>query len=171
MRQRRPIAEAPPIQSRDRGTSMKVARTLSICAFLLGVVTTVAALDPTHRISQYGHSSWKIQDGYFGQPASLDDADDRRIPVGGNRWRDISVRWRAVCFLDFGDRGKAAIQRLLAHAGRKGQQLVHRNGFRSAAMGKPAINQVSGWRNRRRHHSGRERPDLVYALPAWQFLR
>jgi signal transduction histidine kinase/ligand-binding sensor domain-containing protein len=25
-----------------------------------------AALDPSHRISQYGHTAWRIQDGYFG---------------------------------------------------------------------------------------------------------
>jgi hypothetical protein len=37
----------------------------------------MAALDPTHRISQYGHSSWKIQDGYFGsQPVSITQTTD-----------------------------------------------------------------------------------------------
>ena len=43
---------------------------LSVCFFLFP--TWMTALDPAHRISQYGHSSWKIQDGYFGsQPVSI----------------------------------------------------------------------------------------------------
>jgi ligand-binding sensor domain-containing protein len=55
-----------------------VARTfLFLAIFLLVSAGWVAALDPGHRISQYGHSSWKIQDGYFGsQPVSITQTTD-----------------------------------------------------------------------------------------------
>jgi signal transduction histidine kinase/ligand-binding sensor domain-containing protein len=56
----------------------RIARTLLILAyFLLVSAGRIAALDPGHRISQYGHSSWKIQDGYFGsQPVSITQTTD-----------------------------------------------------------------------------------------------
>jgi streptogramin lyase len=56
----------------------RVARTLLILAyFLLVSAGWMAALDPAHRISQYGHSSWKIQDGNFGsQPVSITQTTD-----------------------------------------------------------------------------------------------
>ena len=55
-----------------------VARTFVFLAiFLLASAGWVAALDPTHRISQYGHTSWKIQDGYFGsQPVAITQTTD-----------------------------------------------------------------------------------------------
>jgi hypothetical protein len=56
----------------------RIARTLLLLAFLHPFsATKVAALDPAHRISQYGHSSWKIQDGYFGgEPVSIAQTTD-----------------------------------------------------------------------------------------------
>ena len=43
----------------------------------------MAALDPSHRISQYGHSAWRIQDGYFaGQPWSITQTTDGYLWVG-----------------------------------------------------------------------------------------
>jgi len=48
---------------------------LSIFFFLFP--SWMTALDPTHRISQYGHTSWKTQDGYFGsQPVSITQTTD-----------------------------------------------------------------------------------------------
>jgi len=60
------------------------ARTvLFLAAFLLASAGWVAGLDPTHRISQYGHTSWKIQDGYFGsQPTSITQTTDGYLWVG-----------------------------------------------------------------------------------------
>jgi signal transduction histidine kinase/ligand-binding sensor domain-containing protein len=59
-------------------TKSPVARAfLFLAVFLLASAGWVAALDPGHRISQYGHSSWKIQDGYFGsQPVSITQTTD-----------------------------------------------------------------------------------------------
>jgi signal transduction histidine kinase/ligand-binding sensor domain-containing protein len=43
-----------------------------------------AALDPTSRISQYGHTVWRVQDGYFGgaAPVSITQTTDGYIWVG-----------------------------------------------------------------------------------------
>jgi CheY-like chemotaxis protein len=55
-----------------------IARALLFLAiFLLASAKRMVALDPAHRISQYGHTSWKIQDGYFGgQPVSVTQTAD-----------------------------------------------------------------------------------------------
>ena len=54
---------------------------LSICFCLFPAC--MAALEPTHRISQYGHTSWRVQDGYFGgQPVSITQTTDGYIWVG-----------------------------------------------------------------------------------------
>jgi len=43
----------------------------------------MTALDPHKRISQYGHTSWKIQDGYFGgQPVAMAQTADGYLWVG-----------------------------------------------------------------------------------------
>jgi ligand-binding sensor domain-containing protein len=61
------------------------------CAHLLLLLTIVffssvsqmAALDPSHRISQYGHTSWRIQDGYFGgQAVSIAQTTDGYLWIG-----------------------------------------------------------------------------------------
>jgi signal transduction histidine kinase/ligand-binding sensor domain-containing protein len=45
--------------------------------FLLCSSRTMAALDPHTRISQYGRSSWRMQDGYFGsQPVAITQTTD-----------------------------------------------------------------------------------------------
>jgi ligand-binding sensor domain-containing protein len=45
--------------------------------YFLQFPSWMAALDLSQRISQYGHSSWKIQDGYFGgQPVSITQTKD-----------------------------------------------------------------------------------------------
>jgi signal transduction histidine kinase/ligand-binding sensor domain-containing protein len=51
---------------------------LSIFIFLFPA--WMSALDPHSRISQYGHTSWKIQDGYFGgEPVSIAQTTDGYI--------------------------------------------------------------------------------------------
>ena len=56
---------------------------LCLACFLLVSVGRLAALDPTFRISQYGHTSWRIQDGYFGgQPISITQTTDGYLWIG-----------------------------------------------------------------------------------------
>ncbi|MGB7147504.1 MAG: response regulator transcription factor, partial [Terriglobales bacterium] len=49
------------------------ARALSCLAiFLLSFVGWMTALNPARHISQYGHTAWRMQDGYFpGQPERI----------------------------------------------------------------------------------------------------
>src|SRR5215472_2135008 len=56
-------------------------------AVLLGIVVFAMwrtfALDPTSHISQYGHSAWRVQDGYFGgRPLHIAQTTDGYIWVG-----------------------------------------------------------------------------------------
>jgi ligand-binding sensor domain-containing protein len=58
----------------------KVNLARSVCVwFLLSLlaVGSARAVDPTRHISQYGHTAWRIQDGYFGsQPVSIAQTTD-----------------------------------------------------------------------------------------------
>jgi ligand-binding sensor domain-containing protein len=67
-----------------RKKSSRILRPLLLFAvFLLSSAGWMAALDPSHRISQYGHSAWRIQDGYFaGQPWSITQTTDGYLWVG-----------------------------------------------------------------------------------------
>ena len=73
------IRQHPRARQRDCA-----ARAAVILALLLSLPATRSfALDPTSRISQYGHTSWRVQDGYFGgQPTSLAQTTDGYLWVG-----------------------------------------------------------------------------------------
>jgi hypothetical protein len=46
---------------------INIARDYVLLAILLvAPADRIFALDPTSHISQYGHSVWRIRDGYFG---------------------------------------------------------------------------------------------------------
>jgi signal transduction histidine kinase/ligand-binding sensor domain-containing protein len=60
-----------------------VAIATLLVIFLLSSAGFSVALDPSHRISQYGHTAWRLQDGYFGsQPYSIAQTKDGFIWVG-----------------------------------------------------------------------------------------
>jgi signal transduction histidine kinase/ligand-binding sensor domain-containing protein len=47
--------------------SLSAGRSFALLAiFFVSSAGRILALDPTNRISQYGHSVWRLQDGYFG---------------------------------------------------------------------------------------------------------
>ena len=60
------------------------ARALSCLAiFLLSFVGWMTALNPARHISQYGHTAWRMQDGYFpGQPERITQTTDGYVWVG-----------------------------------------------------------------------------------------
>ena len=62
------------------------ARVLAFLAiFLVSSARRIVALDPTSHISQYGHSVWRVQDGYFGgAPFAITQTTDGYIWVGTN---------------------------------------------------------------------------------------
>lgn len=65
--------------------SSRIARISVLLAILvLCCREKCAALDPTSHISQYGHTVWRVQDGYFGgaTPTSITQTTDGYIWVG-----------------------------------------------------------------------------------------
>ena len=73
------------ILTRIRRSIMIVSRRLILCClFLLTVATRPAhALDPTRRISQYGHTAWRIQDGFLGaSPNAIAQTADGYLWIG-----------------------------------------------------------------------------------------
>jgi hypothetical protein len=80
-----------------------LARTLFLLAlFVISSVGWMAALDPTHRISPYGHTAWRIQDGYFaGYISSIAQTTDGYLWVGTTGGFDLQrcnpIRALAVC--------------------------------------------------------------------------
>ncbi|MGA7521102.1 MAG: two-component regulator propeller domain-containing protein [Acidobacteriaceae bacterium] len=77
---------------------MNLARSVVVC-FLLSLlaICPARALDPTSHISQYGHTAWRVQDGYFGsQPYAIAQTKDGYIWVGT---RDGLFRFDGVKFV------------------------------------------------------------------------
>ena len=67
-----------------RGAAVRVfLRLLSCLLLLLFLADPVSALNPDRRISQYGHTAWKVRDGHFGgRPGSVTQTRDGYIWVG-----------------------------------------------------------------------------------------
>ena len=57
---------------------LHISRSLPVCFLVLSfAVSSVWAVDPSRRISQYGHTSWRIQDGVFGgEPMAISQTTD-----------------------------------------------------------------------------------------------
>ena len=85
------------------GKKSNVARTIVILAIsLVSSVGWMAALDPAHRVTQYGHTAWRIQDGYFGgMPWKITQAADGCIWIGTHSglFRFDGVRFVPFSFL------------------------------------------------------------------------
>lgn len=69
----------------------------AFCVFvLLAAGSPAHALDPTLRLSQYGHTAWRLQDGVFnGQPESIAQTTDGYLWIGTH---DGLVRFDGVRF-------------------------------------------------------------------------
>jgi signal transduction histidine kinase/ligand-binding sensor domain-containing protein len=60
-----------------------VARAALLAISLISSVDRIAALDPASHISQYGHTVWRVQDGYFGgSPQAITQTKDGYVWVG-----------------------------------------------------------------------------------------
>lgn len=85
----------------DNERNSKFARTLLILAiFLLSSVGWMAALNPERRISQYGHTAWRVQDGYFaGAVSAITQTADGYIWIGTEAGL---FRFDGIRFVPFG---------------------------------------------------------------------
>lgn len=65
---------------------LTISRTLSFFIILFfSCVSGMTALNPTRRISQYGHTAWRIQDGVFnGSPIVITQTADGYLWIGTN---------------------------------------------------------------------------------------
>ena len=71
---------------------------LSRGVFLLFVLSAAAwAVDPHTLISQYGHTAWRIQDGFLSNPGSITQTTDGYIWVGSY---DGLLRFNGVDFTE-----------------------------------------------------------------------
>ncbi len=62
---------------------LKTSHSLRLCLFLLWATCTAWAVDPNQRISQYGHTAWRIQDGLFGgAPNAIAQTTDGYLWIG-----------------------------------------------------------------------------------------
>lgn len=69
----------------NRKKSSATGAFLFLAIFLLSSVGWMTALDPARRISQYGHTAWRIQDGVFnGSPIVITQTTDGYLWIGTN---------------------------------------------------------------------------------------
>jgi signal transduction histidine kinase/ligand-binding sensor domain-containing protein len=92
---------------------MKVVRTLSICAFLLGLVTAGRALDPDRNIRQIAHRSWGEKEGYPGGTQALAQTTDGFLWIGS----DIGLfRFDGVHFEQYVTRSGDRLPQISVHS-------------------------------------------------------
>ena len=81
---------------------MNLARSVVISSVLFLLAICLArGLDPAHRISQYGHTAWRIQDGYFGGHANC-LSHRRAMGISGSELLQGLLRFDGVQFVPLG---------------------------------------------------------------------
>src|SRR5277367_3096569 len=108
----------------SRARDFHVARSFLLCALSLWLTLSPAqALDPNNRLSQYGHVSWRVQDGFMSAaPNAITQTADGYLWIGteDGLWRFDGVRfvaWNPPAGQQY-PRGGAVITSL--HAARDG---------------------------------------------------
>jgi signal transduction histidine kinase/ligand-binding sensor domain-containing protein len=78
---------------------LKTSRSLRICFLLLLATCTAWGVDPNKRISQYGHTAWRIQDGVFGgAPNAIAQTRDGYLWIGT---QSGLIRFDGVSFVPY----------------------------------------------------------------------
>jgi signal transduction histidine kinase/ligand-binding sensor domain-containing protein len=81
----------------DLRSTVKIAAFVAVLAMLLSA--NARGLEPGRHVSQYGHSAWRVHDGYFsGAPTSITQTQDGYIWIGTNSGL---VRFDGVKFVPF----------------------------------------------------------------------
>ena len=61
-----------------------ITRSLSLASLLFFIAPSVWALDPVIQLSQYGHTAWRVREGYFSSaPLAVTQTKDGRLWIGG----------------------------------------------------------------------------------------
>ncbi len=74
---------------------LNLSQSIPLCFLLFFAVTSVFALDPHRRITQYGHTAWRVQDGLIDLPNAITQTADGYIWIGT---RSGMVRFDGVTF-------------------------------------------------------------------------
>ena len=70
-------------QKSDRIINLHHRRFIQLCLLWLFATRSIFALDPDLRVSQYAHTSWRVQDGIFsGTPSSMTQTTDGYLWIG-----------------------------------------------------------------------------------------
>src|SRR6202451_3878870 len=98
----------PRVMYTSRARNLHVPRSFLACVLSLWLTSSVAlALDPNKRLTQYAHTAWRIEDGFFpNTPFWVSQTKDRYLWVGGRNaaWRFDGVRftpWSPPIVKDF----------------------------------------------------------------------
>ena len=68
---------------RHRGGDVYILRSIALSLLLLCFGTSVWAVDPSQRITQYAHTAWRIQDGIFsGEPTAIAQTTNGYLWIG-----------------------------------------------------------------------------------------
>ncbi len=64
-------------------SALSIERTLSMCFLLIFAASiSIKALDPDKRLTQYGHTTWRVLDGYLTSPSAIGQTTDGYIWIG-----------------------------------------------------------------------------------------
>ncbi len=76
----------PRVMFTSRARDYHVLRSFLVCVLLLWLTLSAAhALDPNKRLTQYAHTAWRIQDGFFpNTPFWISETKDGYLLVGGS---------------------------------------------------------------------------------------
>jgi hypothetical protein len=70
-----------------------IAQSLWLASLLLFIAPSVCALDPNIYLTQYGHTAWRVRDGYFSSaPMAITQTQDGHFGLRGMRERAERLR-------------------------------------------------------------------------------
>ncbi len=80
---RRSKGATEPLATKGKSSSSPARTVLLLAILIFSSVGWIAALNPDRRISQYGHTAWRVQDGYFaGSVSAITQTADGYIWIG-----------------------------------------------------------------------------------------
>jgi len=115
---------------------------LSLLLFLFAV-SSLWAVDPSRHISQYAHTTWRIQDGVFsGAPHAITQTTDGYLWIGTEAG-PAALRWRAIRSVDSSRWNASAVLLCLFSFGCARWESMDRDGRWSEPLGQSAPNHLS----------------------------
>lgn len=118
-----------------------LTRWLPLCFLLFLAAGPASAVDPSRLISQYGHTAWRIQDGYFGgRVRTITQTADGYVWIGT---RSGLVRFDGVRFVPWTPPGglQSLSPSITSLLGARDGEPMDRYGNWSGPLGEPEPDQ------------------------------